>query len=132
MFEETIMEGFKRGFEYEVTNVQKKREFDFARIIIPSPDQANKISTYKISLDNEVLDAKFVMPVKLTEDEKAKKNALILIAKNLNKVKNIEKLHEGLKEYMDEKNVVSVYFRLEGSKYVGTCNVQCLNAVVYK
>ena len=29
-FEDIVIEGFKRGHEYEVTNVQKKRDFDFA------------------------------------------------------------------------------------------------------
>ena len=54
------------------------------------------------------------MREKLTEDDKAKKNALILIVKNLNKVKSTEELEYGIKEHMGEKNVVSVFFRLEG------------------
>ena len=33
---------------------------------------------------------------------------------------------------MGEKNVVSIFFRLEGGKHVGSCNVQCLSAAVYK
>ena len=33
---------------------------------------------------------------------------------------------------MGERNVVSTFFRLEGGKHTGTCNVQCLNAIVYK
>ena len=33
---------------------------------------------------------------------------------------------------MNEKNVVNIFFRLEGGKHVGSCNVQCLNAAVYK
>ena len=118
--------------EYVITNVQKKRDFDFAWVVAPSPEQAKKINTYKIALDNEILDAKFTMREKLTEDDKVKKNALIFIVKNLNKVKSVEELEYGIKEYMDEKNVVSIFFKLEGGKHVGSCNVQCLNAVVYK
>ena len=75
------MEVFKRGFEYEITNVQKKREFDFAWIVARSLEQAKKISTYKISLDNEVLDAKFALQVKLTKNEKAKKECTYLHCK---------------------------------------------------
>ena len=127
-----IIEGFKRGHEYEVTNVQKKRDFDFAWVVAPSPEQTKKINTYKIALDNEILVAKFTMREKLTEDDKAKKNALILIVKNLNKVESVEELECGIKEHMGEKNVVSIFFRLEGGKHVGSCNVQCLNAAVYK
>ena len=36
------MDGFKRGYEYEITNVQKKREFDFAWKVASSPKQAKK------------------------------------------------------------------------------------------
>ena len=32
---------------------------------------------------------------------------------------------------MDEKNVISIFFRLEGRKHVGSCNVQCLKATGY-
>ena len=50
------------------------------------------------------------MRKKLTKDDKAKKNALILIVKNLNEVKSVEELECGIKEHMGEKNVVSIYF----------------------
>lgn len=33
---------------------------------------------------------------------------------------------------MGEKNVANIYFGLEKGKHVGICNVQCLNATVYK
>ena len=78
------------------------------------------------------MDAKFTIKEKLSEDDKAKKNALILIAMNFNKIKNREELKEGIKEHMEEKNVVSTFFRLKGGKHVGTCIVQCLNAAIYK
>ena len=83
-------------------------------------------------MDNEILDANFTIREKLTEDDKARKNALILIVKNLNKIKSVEELEYGIKEHMGEKNVISIFFRLEGGKHVGSCNVQCLNAAVYK
>ena len=56
-----VIKGFKRGHDYEITNVQKKTEFDIAWIVAPSPEQAKKINTYKISLDNEILEAKFTI-----------------------------------------------------------------------
>ena len=120
MFEDIVTEGFKRGHEFEITNVQKKIEFDFAWVVALSPEQAKKINTYKVALDNEVLDAKFTKREKLTKDEKARKNALILIVKNLNKIKkNIEELEDGIKEHMGEKNVVSTFFRLKGRQICG-------------
>ena len=131
VFEDIVVKGFQRGHEYKITNVQKKSEFDFAWVVAPSQEQTKKISTYKVALDNEILDAKFTRE-KLTEDEKARKNALILVIKSLNKIKSIEEIEFEIKQHMDEKNVVSTLFRLKGGKHVDSCNVQCLLAAVYK
>ena len=132
ILEEIVHEGFDRTYDYEITNVQKKKEMSFAWVVATSPEQAKKINTYKISLDNEIFDAKFTSRDKLTEDDKARKNALILIVKNLNKVKDTDIIEYELKKYMGERNVVNVFFKIENGKHVGSCNVQCLNAAVYK
>ena len=132
ILEEVVLEGFDRTYEYEITNVQKKKEMSFAWIVATSPEQAKKINTYKISFDNEIFEAKFTSRDKLTEDDKARKNALILIVKNLNKVKDTEIIEYELKKHMGERNVLNVFFKIENGRHVGTCNVQCLNAAVYK
>ena len=132
IFEEIVNEGFDRKYDYEVTNIQKKKEMNFAWVVATSPEQAKKINTYKISLHNEILEAKFTSRDKLTEDDKARKNALILIIRNLNKVKSTEAIEYEIKKHMGEKNVVNIFFKIENGKHVGSCNVQCLNAAVYK
>ena len=68
----------------------------------------------------------------MIKDDKARKNALIFIIKNLNKIKNVEELENGINEHMGKKNVISIIFRLEGRNHVRSCNAQCLNAAVYK
>lgn len=104
----------------------------FAWVVATSPEQAKKINTYKISLHNEILDAKFTSKDKLTEEDKARKNALILIIRNLNKVKSMDEIEYEIKKHMGEKNVINIFFKIENGKHVGSCNVQCLNAAVYK
>jgi hypothetical protein len=53
--------------------------------------------------------------VKLTAAAIARKNCLVLIAKNLNKGTNSAQVEEGLKTLIGEKNVISMYFpRAEG------------------
>ena len=42
MFKDIVTERFKRGHEFEIINVQKKTEFDFAWVVAPSPEQAKK------------------------------------------------------------------------------------------
>ena len=44
----------------------------------------------------------------------------------------MQELEKRIKKHMGEKNVVSIFFRVEGGKHVGSYNVQCLNAAVYK
>ena len=132
LHEEIVNDSFKRGYEFEVTNVQKNDSAEFAWIKTPSPDQAKKIKTYKISFFNEIMEVNFASTEKLSEDDKARKNAVVLIAKNLNKTKTTTKLEEGINKLFGEGNVAGIFFRLEKGKHVGTCNVQCLNAAVYK
>ena len=78
------------------------------------------------------MEVNFLGSEKLSEDDKAKKNAVILIAKNLNKTKTTAAFEEGIKKLLGEQIVVGIFFRLEIGKHVGSCNVQCLNATVYK
>ena len=132
IFEEVVNEGFDRKYDYEITNIQKKKEMSFAWVVATSPEQAKKINTYKISLHNEIMDAKFTSKDKLTEDDKARKNALILIIRTLNKVKSMDEIEYEIKKHMGEKNVINIFFKIENGKHMGSCNVQCLNAAVYK
>ena len=46
------------------------------------------------------MDAKFTFRDKLTEDDKAKKNELILIIRNLNKIKNTEEIEHEINKHM--------------------------------
>ena len=79
ILEEIVHEGFDRTYDYKITNVQKKKEMRFAWVVATSPEQAKKINIFKISLDNEIFEVKFTSRNKLTENDKARKNALILI-----------------------------------------------------
>ena len=132
LHDEIVRDGFKRGYEFEITNVQKNDDAEFAWIKTPSPEQAKKLKTYKVSFWNEISEVNFASTDKLSDDDKAKKNAVVLIAKNLNKTKSTSALEEGIKNLFGEGNVIGIFFRLEKGKHVGSCNVQCLNAAVYK
>jgi hypothetical protein len=112
--------------------VQKSADAKFAWIKAPSPDEAKRIKALKLSFFNEIVDVNFASNEKLSEDDKARKNALILIARNLNKVKTTMQIEEGIRKCMRELNVLGFYFRLENGKHTGSCNVQCLNSFVYK
>jgi hypothetical protein len=57
---------------------------------------------------------------------------VVLIAKNLNKTKTTAALEGEIKKLFGKENIAGIFFRLEKRKHVGSCNVQCLNAAVYK
>ena len=65
LHEEIVKDSFKRGYEFEITNVQKNDEAKFAWIKTPSPEQAKKVKTYKISFFNEILEVNFASTEKL-------------------------------------------------------------------
>ena len=78
------------------------------------------------------MEVNFASTEKLSEDDKARKNAVVLIAKNVNKTKTTAALEEGIKNLFGDGNVTSIFFRLDKGRHVGSCNLQCLNAAVYK
>ena len=86
----------------------------------------------KVSFFNEMVEVNFASNVKLSEDDKARKNAVMLIARNLNKVNTTMQIEEGIRKFMEEGNVLSFYFKFENGKYPGSDNVQFLNSYVYK
>ena len=88
----------------------------------------------KITYDNEVLEEKIADRSHASADDIAKNNALILIAKNLNKVKSTEQIEKNIEAHFGPKNAVNFFFKQDAKngKHIGSCNIQCLNATVYK
>ena len=99
-----------------------------------SPEQAKMMKEHKITYNNEVLEGKLADRSHASADDIAKKNALILIAKNLNNVKTIEQIEVSIEAHFGPNNAVSFFFKQDAKngKHLGSCNIQCLNATVYK
>jgi hypothetical protein len=69
----------------------------------------------------------------LTAIEVAKKNCLVLIAKNLNKGLMPGQVEIGLRILIEEKNIVSIYFpRTKASMHARVTNIEFLNTPIYK
>ena len=63
----------------------------------------------------------------------AKKNCLVLIAKNFNKASSPEQVEKKIRTLIGEKNVINVYFpRVEIGMHTGVANMELFNAHVYK
>ena len=103
LHDEIVRDSFKRGYEFEIINVQKNDKAEFTWIKTPSPNKAKKVKKFEISLLNEILEVNFASTEKLSEDDKAKKNAVVLIAKKLNKTKTTTALEEGIRNFLGNK-----------------------------
>jgi hypothetical protein len=132
LFELVVRDSFHRSKEYEIIQVLKGIDQDHAYIVAASPEQRSKIIRFSLAIDGEII-APIPTRVKLSTAEIAKKNYLVLIAKNLNKGLMPEQIESGLRTLIGEKNVVSVYFpKAEAGLHAGIANVEFLNASIYK
>ena len=130
VFDEVVNEGFHRGHNFKITHVRKGESHNFAWIVATSLEQVVNIRKNKITFGHESIDITIRKP---SEDDLAKNNALILIAKNLNRLKSKKILETEIKTCMGEKNVLNIFFKTDDKgKLTGVCNVQCLSAAVYK
>jgi hypothetical protein len=132
LFELVVRDNFRCNKEYEITQVLKEIDQDHAYVVAASPEQRSKIMRFSLAIEGEII-APTPTRVKLSTAEIAKKNCLVLIAKNLNKGLTPEQIESGLRTLIGEKNVVSVYFpRAEAGLHAGIANVEFLNAPIYK
>ena len=100
VYNEVANERFKRGHNYEITHVRKEKNHNFTWIVITSPEQTLNIWNNKITFGHESIDVTIGRP---TGDDLAKKNVLILIAKNLNKLKTKKSLKKNKTMHGEKK-----------------------------
>jgi hypothetical protein len=132
LLEMIVRDSFSRNKEFEITQVLKGVDSDHAYVVATSPDQRSNILRSSIAIEGELI-APTPVREKLSAIDIARKNCLVLIAKNLNKGLSPAQVEQGIRTLVGDKNVVSVYFsRAEAGLYAGVANIELLNAPVYK
>jgi hypothetical protein len=132
MLVQIVKDSFRRGFEYEITQVNKNINEDHTYVITTSPEQREKILKYQISINNQVLTPN-VAAKRLTTKDVSKKNCLVIIGKNLNLSQPTSEVTSCIHELFGDKLVVDTYFsKAQGEFYNGTVNIEVLNPAVYK
>ena len=66
LFEEIVENGFRRDLDFEITNMQKMADAEFAWIKAPSSEEAKRIKALKLSFFNEIVDVNFASNEKLS------------------------------------------------------------------
>jgi hypothetical protein len=132
LLESIIRDSFNRFKEIEIIQILKGVDQEYTYIVASSPEQRSKIFRSAVVVEGELITPTLIRE-KLTAAEIAKKNYLVLIAKNLNKGLTSEQIESGLRTLIGDKNVVNVYFpRSENEMHAGIVNVELLNASIYK
>jgi hypothetical protein len=109
LLEMIVRDSFRRNKEFEITQVLKGANSYHAYIITSSPDQHSKVLRSVVAIEGELVTP---IPVreKLLATNIARKNCLVLIARNLNKGASPIQVEQNLRTLIGDKNVVSVYF----------------------
>jgi hypothetical protein len=132
LFESIVTDSFKRSKEFEIMQVLKSTDQEHTFVIAASPDQRSRILRCAVVVEGEIITPTSTKE-KLTAAMIAKKNCLVLIAKNLNKASSPEQVEKELRILIGEKNIVNVYFpRVETGMQTDIANLELLNAHVYK
>jgi hypothetical protein len=127
-----VRDSFSRNKEFKITQVLKGADSDYAYLVTASPNQRSKVLRSSVAIEGKLV-APTPVREKLSTIDIARKNCLVLIARNLNKRSSPVQVEQGLRILVGDKNVVSVYFpRAEVGMHVGVANIELLNAPVYK
>ena len=98
-----------------------------------SPEQLQNFLKHTITIGGEVLRPIAQTSEGLTEEEIAKRNCLVLIAKNLNQTKSTTATEEAIRRLIGIELVMAVYFpRAQGTTHTGIANIECGSAIIYK
>ena len=131
-FQEVLEESFKRGQELEITGVQKNTTETWAWLVAPTPTQAEKIVRFKATFRNEIIAPTIKTGDKLSLNQLAKKNCLMLVLQGLKLTRTVEETLYEIKEIMGAKNVASSFFpKQRENLHSGSVNIECLNPTVY-
>lgn len=127
-----VRDSFWKNKEFEITQVHKGADSDHVYVVAASPDQRSNILRSSIAIEGELV-APTLVKEKLSVVDIARKNCLVLIAKNLNKGLLPVQVEQGIRTLVGDKNVVSVYFpKAEAGIYAGVAKIKLTNAPVYK
>ena len=133
LFKAIVEESFKRGHEFELTQVQKTAGESYGWLITTSPEQVEKLGRNKIPILGELLTPVISSGDQLSRDDVVRRNCLVLLAKGLNLTKLIEPTTASLHDHFGTKNIVSVFYPRATTKiHHGVANIECLNSAVYK
>ena len=127
-----VKDSFRRKIEYEIMQVQKSPRDNHAFLIATLSEQHMKMIKSQIAIDGEMLTPTATRPAKLLDKEKAKRNCLVLIMRNINRAKPVVEVETAIKRLFGTKNVANIFFsNQEEQLHSGTTNVEVTTPATY-
>ena len=105
-----VKDGFRWKIEYKIMQVQKSPRDNHAFLIAILSEQCMKMIKLQVAIDGEMLTSTATRPAKLMDKEKAKKNCLVLIVRNINRAKPIAEVETAIKGLLGTKNMANIFF----------------------
>ena len=132
---EVVFTSFHCGQEFEIIQVNKNKEDNFAYLTTAFPEQCKKVITHQVLFNCEILTLNMASTGAMSKKEIQRKNCLILIVKDCNLYYSESEVIATLKQLIGDKNVVNTYFKdgdVEKNQHAGVCNLEVLNPTIYK
>ena len=113
--------------------VQKMPRETHAFIMATSPEHREKIIKSQVSIDGKHLTSTSTIPIGLIEQERARRNCLVLIVRNINRSKSITEVEATLQDLIGTNNIASIYFPYQEEQlHGGVANVEVTTPATYK
>ena len=132
---EVVFTRFHREQEFEIIQVNKNKEDNFAYLTTASLEQCKKVITHQVLFNREILTPNMASTGAVFKKEIQRRNCLTLIVKDYNLYYSTSEVTAALKQLIGDKNVVNIYFKdgdMEKNQHAEVCNLEVLNHTIYK
>ena len=132
---QVVFTSFHHEQEFEITQVDKNKEDNFAYFTTASLEQCKKVVMHQALFNCEILTPSMASRGTVSKKEIQRRNCLTFILKDCNLYYSISDVTIALNQFIGDKNVVNTYFKdgdVEKNQHVGVCNFEVLNSTVYK
>ena len=132
---QVVFTSFHHGQKFEIIQVNKNKQDNFAYLTTVSPEQCKKVITHQVLFNREILTPNMASTGAVTKKEIQRRNCLTLIVKDCNLYYFAREVRTALKQLIGDNNVVNTYFKdgdVEKNQHARVCNLEVLNPTVYK
>ena len=108
---EVVFTSFHLGQEFEITQVNKNKEDNFAYLTTASLEQCKKVIMHQVLFNHEILTPSMASIGVVSKKAIQRRNCLTLIVKDCNLYYSASEVTPAVKQLIGDKNVMNTYFK---------------------